>query len=140
MERGQLGIENQTSVVFVFEGLIAKISQPRLERLAIRAHQWESALALWEFDVQVCDYITTLVVKHEVPVDVITWHAKGFAEALHDRLWALDVPVRSTRERSYAAYSHRAATDNFINLVYDPDPAHRFGYGFKAREFSTGRL
>ena len=67
-------------------------------------------------------------------VEVLTWHPAGFAEVVHDRLWTLGVQVRETRASSYGYESQKIATDPTVSVVYDADPAHRMGYGFKARE------
>jgi hypothetical protein len=132
MERGQLGIEDQSVTAFVFEGLIAHPPSGRFRR--------KNDVTQWTFDIQVCDYIHDLITRRGVAVEVITWRTSGFAEAVHDQLWLMDVPVRQTRSGSYALLSHRIATDPTVSLVYDADPHHRFGYGFKAREFSIGRI
>lgn len=138
MERGQLGIENRQATVFVFDGLVAKIQRPRTERMALRLHQWETALSAWEFDLQVCDYMNALMSRYSVPIDVITWRPKGFADALLDRLWDLDVTVRRVRTGTYQALSQHIAIDNEVSVVFDADPAHRSGYGWKCREWMTG--
>lgn len=143
MERGELAVGgSRPTTVFVFEGLIAHFSRSRLarlERTALRLHKWEIALDFWAFDQQVCDYMHRLIYAFELPVEVITWHPFGFDDVLHDRLWAMDVPVQSTTSGEYSSLSPRLAVNQEIGLVYDADPSHRFGYGFKCREFSVGR-
>lgn len=140
MERGQLGIENRPCTVYVFEELIAHLEHPRTEKAALRLHKWETALDAWTFSVRVCDHMTALMGRHGTPIDVLTWRPIGFANALHDRLWYLDVPVRETKSATYPSASQHFATDPEVTLVYDADPAHRWGYGYKGREFSIGRF
>jgi len=137
MERGQLGIENRAVTVFVFEGLVGNLQRPRAEKMALRLHQWETALGAWAFDLTVCDYICALI-NRGVPVDVITWHPKGFADSLIDRLWDLDVPIRGVRIGTYQGLSQHIAIDQEVTAVFDADPAHRNGYGWKCREFNKG--
>jgi hypothetical protein len=131
MERGQLGFEEQLSTVFVFEGLIA---QPPSRKFRYKR------LETWSLNVQVLDYMADLINRHGVPVDVVTWQPPSFAEAVHDSLWDMGVFVRETKSGTYGYLSQHIATDTMVSLVYDPDPHHRFGYGYKAREFSIGRL
>jgi hypothetical protein len=138
MERGRLGVDERPSTVFVFEGLIGKLTRPITERTSLRLHQWGVALDQWQIDYRVCDYMKALASRHQVPIEVLTWHPEGFATVLHDRLWALDVPVRETKASVYEYASQWIATDPNVNTVYDVD--HRFGYGFKAREFDIGRM
>lgn len=140
MERGELGAPNRPSTVFVFEDLIAHLERPRVESIHLRLHQWNQALRCWTFDQKVCDYMYALMSRFDVPVDVFTWHSSEFAVAIHDALWERNVPVRYTTSGEYRALSPWVATDENIALVYDADPAHRFGYGFKAREFSLERF
>lgn len=140
MERGKLGITDRPAIAFVFEGLIATLENCRREQIALKAHKWDIALDLWVFDLQVRSYIQTLIERYEVPVEVLTWRPIGFAEALHDRLWYYKVQVRSVRSTTYQIASQELATDSLVRMVYDADPAHRFGYGFKAREFNVGQF
>jgi len=139
MERGQLGVDDRPATVFIFENLVAVCARERVERAQLRLHRWTQALDLWDFDLAVCDYIYRLIDRFNLPVDVITWRPPGFAAVLHDRLWEMDVSVRDTRSGEYRLLSQRIATDPTISTVYDADPTHRFGYGYKAREFSIGR-
>lgn len=141
MERGQLGkVEASPAVVFVFEGLIGKLAQRRLEKVSLRMRRWESALDCWGFDYQVCDYINACITRFNTPIEVITSRAPGFAELVHDRLWDMECPVDRTRSGSYRIMSQRFATDPKVGIVYDPDPKHRYGYGYKAREFNLGQF
>jgi len=136
MERGQLGIENRVSTVFIFENLIGHLQRPKTEFVYLKTRQWKQAVSCWVFDQHVCDYIYGLISRYDVPVDVVTWHGTEFAEALHTKLWDHRVPVRNTNSADYSSLSPWVATDTTISTVYDPDPNHRFGYGYKARDFS----
>jgi hypothetical protein len=135
MQRGELSVSGRPAIYFVFDGLIADLANKRLERGLIRLHKWEMALDLWTFNVKVCDWMHTLIGRDH-PVDVLTWHTEGFAQVLSDRLYSMDVPVQTVHATEYRFASHRLATDHDVVCVYDPDPSHRFGYGFKCREFS----
>jgi len=139
MERGQLGVDDRPATVFVFDGLIAVCEQPRLERWHLRLRHWDQALQAWTFDYRVCDYIYNLIGRYNLPIDVVTWRPSGFAAALHDRLWEMDVPVRETKSAVYRSLSQRIATDPMVSIVYDADESHRYAYGYKRREFSIGR-
>ena len=138
MERGKLGIDDRQLTVFVFENLIAKSQHYRTERTALRLHQWEFAIDTWTFDIHVLDYMQRLINYYNQPVEVITSRPKGFADVLHDRLWSYEVFVDATMSGPYQLFSHRYAIDPMIKIVYDPDPHHRFGYGFRAREWDPG--
>jgi hypothetical protein len=140
VERGQLGLDDRPAIVFVFDGLIAKLKSKRLSQLYLRSHQWAAALALWEFDYRVCDYMAMMVDRFGQPIEVITWQPYGFADVLYDQLWDLHVQVRSVTCSEYFYSSQHIATDNAISLVYDANPEHRFGYGFKARDFDPARI
>lgn len=140
MIRGKLGIEEQTATIFVFEELLAHLERSLPEKYAVRLGRWERALSYWVFDQRVCDYVHTLVSRYQVPVDILTWRPSPFAAVLHDRLWEMDVQVRETRSASYRAVSPWIATDPTVGVVYDADPNHRFGYGFKAREFLVAQI
>lgn len=141
MERGELGVPAQgPHVVFVFEGLVANLKQKRVEKIALRQHWWEAALDCWDLDYRTLDYINAYMTRFKSTVQVITWRPPGFASQVHDRLWAMDCPVDRTRSGNYRSLSQRFATDSDIGIVYDPDPAHRFGYGYKAREFDIARF
>ena len=87
----------------------------------------------------VCDRMHWLL-SRDVPVDVVTWRPHGFSEALRDLLWEHNVPVRDVKSGSYANLSPWVATDPYTSTVYDPDPDHRYGYGFKARDFFSERF
>jgi hypothetical protein len=140
MERGQLGLDDRPSIVFVFDGLIAKLKSRRLLSLYCRAHQWEAALSLWEFDYRVCDYTAMMISRYGTPVEVLTWQPYGFGDILYDRLWEMDVQVRSVRCSEYIYETSHIATDPSASLVYDANPEHRFGYGFKCRDFDPARI
>jgi hypothetical protein len=139
MEKGELGIAERPAIAFVFEGLIAELSHQRREQVALKAHKWDIALDQWVFDFKVRLYIQTLIDRFEVPIEVLTWRPIGFAEALYERLWYYDVNVRSVKSTTYQIASQDIATDPYFRMVYDADPAHRFGYGFKCREFNLGQ-
>lgn len=141
MERGEIGLEDGPATVFIFEGLVARCSRPRTESALLSLRRWEAAFDCWVFDIGVCDHIAALVDRFSVPVDIVTWHGPAFANLVHDRLWSMGARVRETRsEHSYTYTSQHAATDGSINQVYDADPLHRYGYGFKARQFTIGRF
>lgn len=135
MERGDISVAATVRTAFVFEELIAHLQYPRRERAALRTHKYKVALEQWSFDFQVCDYMGDLTARFGVPVLVITWHSDGFAEALHDRLWRFEVPVAETRSWDYLTASPHIATDLSVDVVYDANPDHRFGYGWKCRQF-----
>ena len=134
MERGKLGVENRQVTVFVFEDLIGHLARPRMEKINLRLGRWAAALDAWDLDLTVCDYVTRLIGMN-VPVDVITWRPPGFATALHDLLWYHDVPVRDVHAGTYRTLSQHFSINTEVTAVFDPDPAHRLGYGFKCREF-----
>jgi len=138
MERGKLGIENRPVTIFVFDGLVGLLQRPRTEKLALKLHQWETALGEWSLDIVVADYICALLGRN-VPVDIITWRPRGFAHALLDFLWDNNIPVRQVRTGTYAALSQHIAIDPEVTAVFDPDPFHRSGYGWKCREFNKGQ-
>lgn len=140
MERGELGVSNSPATVFVFEGLLADLLHPRMEQTALRMRRWSYALDQWAFDLDVLTYVENLISRHNVPVDVLTWRPIEFAELLYDRLWYYDTHVRSVKASTYPRASQQIATNDNFTLVYDPDPSHRWGYGFKAREFNIGQL
>jgi hypothetical protein len=140
MERGQLGIENRPATVFVFDNLIAKLDHPQAEKFALRLHRWDLAVDAWTFQIPVCNYIEALIWRFKTPVEVITWRPQGFARALSDRLWERGLSVREVQSGDYVYFSPRFATDAEVTCVFDPDPAHLWGYGFKARPFDIGRF
>lgn len=140
MERGELSSAAGPGVVFVFEELIAHLEHPRVERAALRAHKWDIAVDQWVFDIEVRAYIQSAMQRFGVVIEVLTWHSIGFAEALHDRLWHYDMAVHSTKSTTYQMASQEIAVNPAYSLVYDADPDHRFGYGFKCREFNLGQM
>jgi hypothetical protein len=107
----------------------------------IKLAYWQRALGCWEWDAQVLDHMHDMLSRFGARIEVITYRPTGFAQAVHDRLWELDVPVSDTSSvLSYQQASQRMATDPRIHTVYDGDRAHRYGYGFKAREFVAGQM
>lgn len=138
MERGNLGIRANQYVIFVFDGLVATLKNRRLEQGMLALGYTQRALDLWVFDVAVCEYMAQLI-QRGTPVHVYTWHSMYFADLLKDKLWDMDVPVEEVRASEYRFASHRLAVDPNVLYVYDPDPAHRFGYGFRARSFRDER-
>jgi hypothetical protein len=141
MEHGKLDFESGGLVtVFIFDGLVATLQHPKLDRRAVKAQRWSAALYAWRFEPTVCAHLRRLVTQYGVTVEIVTWHPAGFAALVHERLWALDVPVAETHSEEFAEYSPRVATDCQISEVYDPDPDHRWAYGFKTREFFPGVL
>ena len=140
MERGQLGIESRASTVFVFEDLIAHLDHPTAERFALRFRRWDMAVDAWTFDIGVCNHIEMLTDRYDIPVEVITSHAAGFAEVLADRMADRGLHVQEVKSGPYEYFSPRYAVDPMITTVYDPDPRHRRGYGFKCREFFLGSV
>lgn len=135
MDHGDIGVTPQDVVVFVFDGLVATLKSKRAEHILLMAAQWRRALDLWAFQVQVCDWMHRLM-SQGLGVEVITWHSPEFALVLHDRLWSMDLPVQETSATEYRFASPSLATERSVLYVYDPDPAHRHGYGFKGRAFS----
>jgi hypothetical protein len=141
VERGSIDPANEISAtVFVFEGLIAELGHPRAYWLARKLGRWERSLDAWDFDYQVLDYLDALINRYHIPVQVITWQPTSFAHVLHDRLYDLGAYVRSTTSTRYSSASPRIAVDPTVAVVYDVDPDHRFGYGFKARDFILERV
>lgn len=136
MEHGQLGLQSTSTTVVVFEELIAHLSRRRSEKIAVRIQQWDLALGCWTFDYRVLDFLARFMFVHEMPIRVVTWRPPGFAEALHDYLWKMECPVNETVATDYRRISPLYATDAQIIAVYDADPDHRFGYGFKCRDYT----
>lgn len=138
MERGQLASDRQPATLFVFEGLLAKLTSPRIEKQLLRLRRFEAALDCWEFDYRVCDYVESCMSRYLRPVEIITWRPHGFARVLADRLWTMDIPVRDViAGGDYRHLSQQIAVDDEVMIVYDPE--HTSGYGWKAREFDIGR-
>jgi hypothetical protein len=140
VERGEIGYASAPSTLFVFDGLIARCMRPRMEEAMIGLRRWEAALDQWVFAIDVVDHIAAMINRYEVPIDVVTWHPEPFAELVHERLWSMGAHVRETTSQSFRFMSSHVATDPSVNLVYDPDPAHRMSYGFKARAFQLGQM
>lgn len=140
MERGELGIESRASTVFVFEGLVGHLDHPAAERLALRFRRWEMAVDAWTFDIDVCNHIEMLTDRYNIPVEVITTRPVGFSVVLADRLADRGLHVQEVKSGPYEYFSPRYAVDSDINTVFDPDPVHMNGYGFKRREFFLGSL
>jgi hypothetical protein len=136
VERGDLAIDNRAATVFVFDGLIANCFRPQAVKWALRRRHWENAMDLWAFDHRVCNYMDALMRKYNVPVEVITWQPHGFARVLSDRLWEMQLPVRDVIAGTYKNMSQTIAIDTGVSTVYDPDPHHRYAYGYKVREVS----
>ena len=136
MERGDLAADPRPSTAFIFEDLIGTCSRPRAERTAIKMHQWAFALDYWVLQIPVVEYMQRLHDEFQQPLIVVTWHPRGFALLLHDLLWAWKVYVDETISGTYDMISPSFAVDPAIRLVYDPE--HRFGYGFKCREWQSG--
>jgi hypothetical protein len=141
VERGEISTWYETTTVFVFEGLLAHCTATRREAAAVKAQQWEWALGYWEWDVQVLDHLHDMMARFQSQIEVVTWHPPGFATVLRDRIWELAVPVSDCFSAlSYGSLSQHLATDRNVTAVYDPDPQHRFGYGFKCRDFTLGQM
>lgn len=141
MLHGELAPGGQPTTVFIFDGLIAKLTSPRMNKFALKMRRYEMAIDdAWEFEIEALDYINHLAGKYGIPIEVVTWQPHGFARALQERFESMDVSVQRTKSEIYRHISPTIATDNEINMVYDPDPDHRFGYGYKARDFNTGLL
>lgn len=140
MERGELAPGGAPATIFVFDELIAHCTHPKIESLAIKSHRWQVAFDCWELDHDICNYIGRLVHVYFRPVEIITWRPPGFADVVNTELYRLDVPVRHTTSREFEYLSPQLATDTDVDTVYDPDPEHRWSYGFKAREFDLGQL
>lgn len=140
MERGELAVGASTpTTVFVFEDLVAHLKHPKWEKAALKVHGWASALDAWEMDFQVCAYMRHMTWNYGVPIRVITWRPQGFADMVGIHLTELDVPMSApVRSEVYSDLSPRLAVDTDVNTVFDPDPAHRYSYGFKTREFDLG--
>ena len=134
MERGELALDGRLATVFVFDGLIANCFRPKAAKWALRRRHWENALEFWAFDQRVCSYMHALMARYNVPVEVITWQPHGFARVLSDRLWDMELPVRDVTAGEYKNMSQNLAIDQGVSIVYDPDPHHRFAYGYKVRE------
>ncbi len=141
MERGQLAEWSGAVTLFVFEDLLATCGAPHRESAMVKAQRWDRALSYWEFDAKVLDHLYDLMARYAATVEVATWHPPGFAPVLKEHIWGLGVPISDTFSAlSYASLSQHIATDPRVTTVYDPDPSHRFGYGFKAREFAAGQM
>jgi hypothetical protein len=139
MERGSIDPAKEfPATVFVFDGLIAQLRHPRFFWAAKRMGRWERSLEAWAFDQMVLASMERLIDAYHVPLRVLTWQPVPFAQVLHARLYDIGVPVRSTESGTYESFSPRLAVDTDVATVYDPD--NRFGYGFKAREFSLERF
>lgn len=141
MERGDLGIDNGPTTMFVFDELIATCVRPKIEKVMLSGNRWSAALGCWDFNILVMDTIHDMLSRFQARIEVITWRPPGFAEVLYDRMWELDVPVSDVHSPiSYMSISQRIATDPSVNAVFDADPRHRLGYGFKCREFTPGQM
>jgi hypothetical protein len=139
MERGELGITVEKKILFVFEDMLASVENKRAEKVFLRLHQWEAAVNCWHFRYTAMEHMRSILRRRDVTPGVITWHSHPFAQALKDRLWAMGLTVDVTASE-YRFASPLFATDPDVLYVYDPDPEHRFGYGFKAREFVNSSL
>jgi len=136
MIRGKLGIEAVQYSALVFDGLLGTCTAPRREARAVRSRRWEDALGYWELRQDVADVVNMWASRHNVLVSIITWHPPGFDDALAGWLEDRHVYVRGVESwESYTVCSMTLATDPAVQEVFDPDPAHRHGYGFKGRSF-----
>ena len=136
MERGEIFSQGKPTRVFVFDSVIGELVHPLVEKAALRVRRYEAAFDAWNIRPKVCDYMRRLSEQYDTPIEVITWRPHGFADVINDRLWGLDVYVSRVRALEYQDASPLFATDTTVSCVYDDDPAHRVGYGWKCREFS----
>jgi hypothetical protein len=139
MERGKLDFGSKPTTVFVFDGLIGLLHHPKLEKIALATHRWRLAIDAWNFQYRVCDYINRLA-SYGVPIEVITWRPQEFAEEINSKLWSMDTAVQHVRSAVYEEANWQISVDINVNLVYDPDPAHRHSYGYKGRQFELERM
>jgi hypothetical protein len=140
MERGKLAVENSAITAVIFEDFVAKCPKSWQERLALSARAWAIAYDCWVVDPTICKYLSRLIDVHRRPVEVYTWHGPQFARLINDDLYQRSVFVRGvTPAHSYEDLSASLAIDTDVNVVYDPDPMHRLGYGFKCRDFDLGQ-
>jgi hypothetical protein len=134
MERGKLEISHQSSVLFIFEGLIGTTKYHKLDVTTCRMKTWETAFNLWIFDYKICDRMINMINNEHTSIDVVTWHKQPFADLVHNHLWELGVYVQSTNYDIYERLSPRIAMDRDVSAVFDNNLEHTHGYGYKSRE------
>ena len=126
--------------LYVFEGLLAVCSAERAEARAIRWGRWQRAMDLWVFNMHVLQFLRQFNTRFEKNFDVVTWHPGAFAELLCDRLDDLGVHPQKVFADNYRLLQLDVAMSPDYDVVFDPDPAHAHGYGFKCRQVDYQNL
>lgn len=123
----------------VWEGLLGVIHDPKVAAREAKFRQrqrWEKAVACYDLNEILARQISYLDWKHNLEIDVLTYHGDGFRDALEERVDRESLPVREVLSYDPDVLARLLPYEPRIRAIYDPFPDHAFRFGAKTRYLS----
>jgi hypothetical protein len=125
--------------MLVFEGLLGIIPDPKVAKQEIKYREkkrWTEAVACYDINELLARKIWDMVWRYSLEIDLVTYHPRGFAKELEERMDRENLPLRRVYSEEPNMLARRLATMPDIRTIYDPVPDHQFLYGGRGRIIS----
>jgi hypothetical protein len=133
MYRGDISNQSEPRVLFVFDDLLAKVSDTKLYALEIRTRRYRSASNRWEFDPVVVARLNDIWWRKGYRFDIVSFQPDSMEDALQTQLDRRQVPYSSFWTSTPDQLSRQIAMMPDVVMVYDANPTHMFTYGGRGR-------
>lgn len=139
MQKGDIDNVVVPRDMLVFEGLLGIIPDPKVAKIEAKLRskkRWVDALACYETNELLARKIWQMVWDYGLEIDLVTYHPRGFADALAERMDRESLPIRRVYAEEPNLLARRLVTMPYVRTIYDPFPDHQFLYGGKGRIIS----
>lgn len=136
MIKGDISNEVQPRFLFVWDDLVGYLPSAAAkarETTARRAHLWRTAVNCWEVRAEIEKHLLDLAWRHHMPVDLVTYRPRGFAEALRDRLDQENLPFGHVYSYTAQVLAQKLVYMPYIYRVFHGDDKNIFKYGAQGR-------
>lgn len=130
MEKGDISNDIPPRLLFVFEGLVGKLTGTNMqrERAYVRLKRYKKAVNMWDIDDAALSHIWDAVWRHDLALDIVTF--VPYWEELRDRLDDEGVPYGHLRHYAHPdVLAMKLAYMPYVYRIYFAYPMrpHIFG-------------
>lgn len=143
MQRGELGTEANSRLIFIWEGAVASLPDKRstylLEHIKRRMGLFDEAVGHWEVHPWGLAAMWSLLARTQLRIDLcVTSRQPEFAQAVARKAERENWPVRYVFSETAQDLGRRLATMPDVKRVYYGLPEQRFAFGPHGYFFGPG--
>jgi hypothetical protein len=132
LQDGDIGAGVAPRILFVFESVVAGLTEPAKFALYKRAGAWRRALRCWEPVPMVQNMMWDISVRYGYMCDVVSYLPDTARSAMKGWLDERGYPYGNLYLTTVADFTRTVVNNPSVYMVYEADEKRRFAYGAKS--------